>query len=157
MKTVYETIGLTGSGKSTWARYFIKDRPKIKIVSPDGFRSMLNGEYAYHVELDDVITQSTYDTAKNLLEAGYDVVIDCGNLTNASDRRGKWRQLPADKFIAVMMPMDKPVEWYVDRRKTNPHWPVNVEQIVMNEMKAYEPPKLGEFDKIIHITAKEIE
>lgn len=152
MRTVYLTIGFTGSGKSTYARDFIKYHPKTKIVSPDGFRKMLNGEYKYLVELDDVITQSTFDTAKNLLEAGYDVIIDCGNLTKAEDRRGKWKQLPADKFVAFLMPIHNPVDWYVKRRKKNPHWnEVDWERIVEGEMRAFEPPTEDEFDEIIKI------
>lgn len=153
MRTVYMTVGYTGSGKSTFARNFIKDKPKVKIVSPDGFRKMFNGEYAYHAELDDVITESTFDAALNLISAGYDVVVDCGNLTKASDRRGKWKYLPADRFVAYVMPMHKSVDWYVERRMRSPHWDkVDWIKIVQNEMKAYEPPTEDEFDEIILVS-----
>lgn len=155
MRTVYLTIGFTGSGKSTFARNFIKDKPNVKIVSPDGFRQMFNSEYKYIVKLDDAITQSTFDAAKNLLVAGYDVVIDCGNLTKSLDRRGLWVQLPAEKFVAYVMPMDQPVNWYVERRMQKPHWAkVDFKEIVKNEMKAYESPTLDEFDKICHVSEK---
>lgn len=152
MRTVYMTIGYAGSGKSTFAINFIKDKPNVKIVSPDCFRKMFNGEYKYLTELENVITQSTFDAAKNLLEAGYDVIIDCGNLTKSDDRRGKWKQLPANVFIAFVMPADKSVELYVSRRCKNPHWlNVDCKQIVKNEMKAYEPPTLEEFDEIWNV------
>ena len=152
MSTVYMTIGFSGSGKSTFARNFIKDKPKVKIVSPDGFRKMFNGEYKYLPELDDVITRCTYDAASLLLCNGYDVIIDCGNLQRSADRRALWKNgLSADRFVAVVMPMDNPVSWYVERRKRKPHWDmVDWEKIVEAEMKAYEPPTLDEFDEIWH-------
>ncbi len=151
-KSVYMTIGFTGSGKSFWARTFAKTHPRTKIVSPDTFRTMLNGTYKYLEELDDVITESCFDTAENLLNAGYDVIIDCGNLTKSDDRRGKWKKLPADKFVAVLMPVHQTVDWYVKRRKQNPHWnTMDIEKIVIAEMKAFEPPTEDEFDEIIKI------
>ena len=166
MSTVYMTIGFTGSGKSTWAKNFVAEHPNTKIVSPDGFREMLNGEYKYLPELDDVITVSCFYAAQKLLFAGYDVIIDCGNLQNAPDRRVKWKQLnPYDmtdyrhkplRFVAVMMPMDKPVSWYIERRKQKPHWDkVDWRKIVEGEMKAYEPPYDGEFEEIIYIKENE--
>jgi predicted kinase len=152
MSTVYEMIGFSGSGKSTFARNFTADKPKVKIVSPDGFRKMFNGEYKYLPEMDDVISYSTFSTAIALLDAGYDVIVDCGNLQNSSDRRGLWRLLPADRFVAIVMPMDKPPQWYVERRMKNPHWETaDWLSIVKNEMRAYEPPTLDEFDEIIDI------
>ncbi|HIJ71131.1 MAG TPA: AAA family ATPase [Planctomycetes bacterium] len=151
MRIVYMTIGCIGSGKSTWARNFVKDKPKTKIVSPDAFRKMLNGEYEYHVEQDDIITESCFDTARHLLDAGYDVIIDCGNLTRASDRRSKWKKLPANKFIAVIMPQ-KDVEWHVNNRLKKPHWDnVDWHGIAKAEKAAYEAPADGEFDTIIHV------
>jgi len=152
MKTVFMTIGFSGSGKSTYARDYVKIHPDTKIVSPDGFRKMFNGEYKYLPEMDDVITQSTFDAAENLLQAGYNVAIDCGNLTTADDRRGKWKKLRADKFVAFLMPIHKPVDWYVKRRKKNPHWKVDIERIIEAEMKAYEKPTVEEFDEVWRIS-----
>lgn len=151
MKTVYITIGYSGSGKSTWAKEFAKNNSNTKIVSPDSFRSMFHGEYKYLPELDNIITESCFETAKNLLKAGYDVIIDAGNLTKNEDRRGKWKKMKADKFVAVVMPMDKPVEWYLERRMRKPHWNVDFRKIIEAEMKSYEPPIEDEFDEIIRI------
>ena len=161
MRTVYMTIGFTGSGKSTFAKNFIADKPKVKIVSPDGFRKMFNGTYKYLPELDDVITRCTFDAAFSLMCHGYDPVIDCGNLTKSFDRRGKWKHLKdlvlfPLKFVAFVMPMGKPVEWYVERRKQKPHWDVDFEKIVKDEMKAYEPPTTDEFDEIVYVDEKDV-
>lgn len=148
MRTLYMTIGCLGSGKSTWAKKFIEDRPDTKIVSPDGFRSMFNGEYKYLAELDDIITQSCFDAARNLLDGGYDVIIDCGNITKAPDRRLKWKKLPANKFIAVVMPLRED-KWHVDNRLRKPHWDeVDWYKIIQGEKRAYTPPTEDEFDEI---------
>lgn len=152
MRTVFMMIGYTGSGKSTWAKQRAREDYGVKIVSPDAFRMMLNGTYAYHEELDSVITESCFDTARHCLDAGYDVIIDCGNLTKSEDRRKKWRGLPAERFIAVVMPMGHPPQWYVRRRMKAPHWTqVDWLGVVKREMKAYEPPEEGEFNEIWHI------
>jgi predicted kinase len=101
-----------------------------------------------------VITQSVFDTAENLLQAGYNVIIDCGNITKTDDRRGKWKKLHADKFVAFLMPTHRPVAWYVKRRKKNPHWDkVNFTTTIENEMRAFDFPTLDEFDEIIKVKA----
>ena len=151
MSTFYLTIGFCGSGKSTWSKNFIKDKPSVKIVSSDSFRTMLNGEYEYIEGMDNVITLSCLHTVMNLIAYGYDVIIDCGNLTTASDRRGLWQLLApsVDQYIAVVFPTDKPPQWYVNRRMQKPHWEkVDWLTIVKNEMKAYEPPTEEEFTAI---------
>jgi len=151
MTTVYMTIGFLGSGKSTWAREFAKEHLKTKIVCPDAFREMLNGEYKYLVELDDIITESVFETAKNLLQGGYDVIVDCGNLTNAPDRRGKWRRLKADKFVAVIFPQED-IEWHVQNRRNKPHWKdVDWLKIAQGERNAFEPINENDYDEIIRI------
>jgi len=145
-RCVYITIGLLGSGKSTWAKRFAKNRPNVKIVCPDSFRTMLNGEYKYLAELDDVITQSTYDTAFNLLWAGYDVIVDCGNLTNAPDRRKKWLELPA-RHIAVVFPV-RDRDWHIGNRGKDPHCEADWGAIWDRERAAYEPVNNADYDEV---------
>lgn len=151
MNTLYIMIGYSGSGKSTWAKNFVKDKSRTVIVSPDAFRSMLHGDYEYRIELDEIITHSCYFIATQLL-AEYDVIIDCGNLTTSLDRRGLWKLLPAKKRIAIVMPMKKYPQWYVSRRMKKPHWErVDWLSVVKAEMKVYQPPTFDEFDEIVHI------
>lgn len=150
-KKILITIGLLGSGKSTWARQFAKEHPDTKIVCPDGFRLMLNGEYKYLPELDDIITASVFDTANNLLKAGYSVIIDCGNLQESADRRAKWRQLQADKYIAVVFPC-RQKEWHIKNRLEKPHWEgVDWGKIWENEKSALQPINEKEFDEVIKV------
>lgn len=156
MTTVYMTIGLLGSGKSTWAKMFVKKHANTKIVSPDAFRAMLNGEYKYLPELDYVISHACYETADLLLTGkespqrkSYDVIIDCGNQSHI--RRCDWDSLPCDRRIAVVMPQ-KSDDWHVNNRLKKPHWDeVDWYEIVKAERAAYEPPTEDEFDEIWHI------
>jgi len=152
MRTAFIMIGFSGSGKSTYAREYAKTHTRVKIVSPDAFRTMFTGDYEYNEDLDDVITESCFDTAENLLQAGYDVIIDCGNITNSEDRRAKWKKLHADRFIGVLMPTHKPVSWYVKRRRRNPHRKgADLELIVESEMRALDYPTEEEFHKLIKV------
>ncbi len=148
MNTVYMLHGMLGSGKSTWAKKYVKDHPDTKIVSADGFREMFNGEYAYIVELDDVITESMIAAADSLLAAGYNVIIDCGNLTK--ERRRPWMNLAGSK-IAVVMPC-KELSWHVSNRLNKPHccgkdW----NAIAEGERKSLEPFPISDFDHVIHV------
>ena len=147
-KTLYLTIGFLGSGKSTWAKKFATQHPDTKIVSGDGFRTMLNGEYKYLVELDDIITESMRATALLLLTQGYNVIIDVGNLTE--ERRSTWMSLPASK-AAVFFPQ-KERQWHIDNRLKKPHWEtVDWDRIAEGERRAFEPPNTNDFDKVIYI------
>ena len=48
-KTLYITIGLPGSGKSTFIRKFIVDKQNIVVISKDDIRLMLRPEkYTYY-------------------------------------------------------------------------------------------------------------
>lgn len=151
-KTVYMTVGFLGSGKSTWAKQFVSTHKSAKIVSADMFRQMLNGQYEYHAELDDVITESMFDTAQHLLNHGYDVIIDCGNLTEDPDRRPKWRSLRnAKRFVAVVMP-HKDIDWHVANRLKNPHWEgVDWNAIAQGERDAFEPINESDYDEVVQV------
>ena len=146
---IYTLVGMMGSGKSTWAKDFIKQHTKTKIVCSDSFRKMLNGEYEYIVELDDVITESMFATASNLIGSGYDVIIDCGNLTDAPDRRQKWLKLKGE-HIAVIFPR-KNKEWHLKNRVTMPHRETNLDKIWERENAAYEDVKEENYNQVIRI------
>ena len=78
MSKIYLPIGMIGSGKSTWARKFIKDNPGVKIVAGDDIRYMLAGgkEYAYDKSLESAIFDVLLETTQTLLCHGYDVILD---------------------------------------------------------------------------------
>ncbi len=147
MSTMYLLVGILGSGKTTYAKDFAEDNPNTKIVCADDFRKMLNGEYHYHKELDDIITVSMVDTIKHLLDGGYDVIVDVGNLTE--DRRSSWMQIPVDKRVAVVFPLrDK--EWHINNRLKNEHrTDADWDEIYDGDVKAFQPIDKTQFNEVI--------
>ena len=149
MNTMYMLHGIMGSGKSTWAKKFVLEHPDTKIVSGDGFRLMLNGEYKYLVELDDIITASMVDTIKRVLAGGYNVIVDVGNIT--AERRSSWMEIPVDKRIAVVMPRGDR-QWHVGNRETSTHWDKTPSGFIYDrEAAALEPLNEHNFDEIIEV------
>ena len=74
------TIGMIGSGKSTWAKQFARDNPNTKIVSGDDLREMLAGYYLYDIGFEPLLDYIIFKLVKELLLAGYDVILDECNL-----------------------------------------------------------------------------
>ena len=114
MTTLYLTQGIVGAGKSTWTREQCCRNPKVKMVSTDSLRWMLNGKYEYVEGLDDTINWGAVALANGLIAAGFDCIIDCCNLS--VDRRTFWRTniADADKYVAVVFP-EKDKQWHIDR------------------------------------------
>lgn len=71
--------GVPGSGKTTWAKEFIKDKPWFKRICRDDLRQMLdNGVYSTNKEK--LIRTLRGVVMRACLEEGYSVVIDDTNL-----------------------------------------------------------------------------
>lgn len=79
----YVLIGLPGSGKSTWTEKQMKElNPRgIGVVSRDAIRLMINGSYKYVEAQQDLITDIAEESAKAILDEGYDLVIDQANIS----------------------------------------------------------------------------
>lgn len=67
--------GLSGSGKTTWAKQYIKDNPNTKIVCKDDLRAMLdNSKYTkgnenFVLRIRDVIILAAVEEGKNIIVA----------------------------------------------------------------------------------------
>jgi len=89
MIKVIFTKGIIASGKTTWAKQFVKDNQKYKRVSRDDLRHMLSS-YTFTNDNENIVTQVERDTIKQLLLMGYNLVIDKQNLNQqdfANDKR----------------------------------------------------------------------
>ena len=80
--------GLPGSGKTTWAREFIKYRPWYRRVSKDALREMFAfGEYDYNDEK--LVRKIQGQLIRDLLREGSSVVVDNTNLRERDVREIK--------------------------------------------------------------------
>jgi|688.fasta_scaffold134390_2 predicted kinase len=114
MLTVYFTIGLPASGKSTWAKNKVEQSPNtIKRVNKDELRAMLDNSYyskgneKFVLNIQDMIT-------KEALESGKHVIVDNTHL--ASKHEARIRELI--KGLAVLEIVDfrhVPLETCIDR------------------------------------------
>ena len=78
--------GIPGSGKSTWARDFIKNNSeKWVIVNRDSIRSMLGNYWVPSREK--LVTEIEMSNMTNALNKGYNVILDSTNLNDTTSRR----------------------------------------------------------------------
>lgn len=131
MSKLYLPIGMIGSGKSTWARQFIKDNPNTRIVGGDEIRFMLNGgDYLHHSSLEPIVLNILLDAVARLLHAGYDVILDeCYCSLSRDMRKHVASMFGADvEIIAVVFP-ERDMKDHIDdkilkglRGKTVNYW-----------------------------------
>lgn len=155
---LYVLHGMMGSGKSSWARKLVIRHPRARIVSADSFRKMIHGQYEYHAEMDDVITRCMSDSIGNLLKSGFDVIVDCGNLTK--ERREPWLLIAESikaRKVGIILPCLHP-SWHISRRVQTPHWEVNWDKIYEDEKAALQPIEEDKdrFDGFIRVAPSEV-
>ena len=72
---VFCTVGISGSGKSTWAKQYIKDHSDTKIVCKDDLRAMLDnskytkGNESFVLKIRDCIILEAINYGKNIIVA----------------------------------------------------------------------------------------
>lgn len=99
-KRMYLTIGLPGSGKSTWAKYMARHDHNLFIVSADAIRTMTRGYYLYNKDLEPTISYLSYSMTRDLLQLGKSVIVDECNLTSQS--RLEYVELARDQEAEVI-------------------------------------------------------
>lgn len=84
IKKVIFCIGVPASGKSTWSKDFVKNNLNYVRVCRDDYRYMLKNSGWFEDEirnkLENLITNFIFDDIINLLNAGFNVVIDETNV-----------------------------------------------------------------------------
>ena len=130
MSKLYLPIGMIGSGKSTWARQYIKENPGTKIVGGDEIRFMLNGgTYTHDEALEQTVLTILLDSVGRLLDSGYDVILDeCYCSLNRAMRERVANVFRAATVIAVVFP-ERDMQDHIDdkilkglRGKTVNYW-----------------------------------
>lgn len=79
MQKVIMTRGLPASGKSTWARQFIKDNPGWKRINKDDLRAMIH-DGVFTKENEATIVDARNALVRTFLSAGHSVIIDDTNI-----------------------------------------------------------------------------
>jgi len=149
MQKLYLTIGILGSGKTTWAKKMAKEDSNVKIISPDVIRQMLHGRYLYDNDLDSLVTNICQELIKILSYNYYDVIIDCCNLTKS--RRESWPWWRAEK-IAVVFPRKTKV-WHVNNKmkdskgKSRSYW----NGVYDSHVEQVEPIDKESFNEVIYV------
>ena len=80
MKVIF-TRGMPASGKSTWAKQFVKDNQDYKRINRDSIRHMLSN-YTFDDKNETLVTKIERETIFQLIQEGYNLVIDNMNLND---------------------------------------------------------------------------
>lgn len=92
---LYLTIGLIGSGKSTWAKNKAEAEKRTIIINRDSFREMIKAKYVYDVELEGLVKSMARGALEKALINEFDIIIDETNIT--TKKRMEW--INAAKFL----------------------------------------------------------
>jgi tRNA uridine 5-carbamoylmethylation protein Kti12 len=159
---VYITVGLPGSGKSTWSKKFAKENPSTVIVNRDAFRTMIKDEYTFDFRYEPFIKDATNRSIEEALEHGLDVIVDETHIK--ADRRmeiisiirnfeNNYGLINDDygktKIICMWFTEDQNNLWF--RMQNSRGYEMQKWENVINSMKKiFEPPKIEEgYDELI--------
>ena len=106
------TVGAAGSGKSTWAKHFIKDNHNFVNLNRDDFRAMVYAldkpqDYKFTKDRERKITEAQFASAVALLNSGKSLVISDTNLNAAT--RQMWRDIAIEhgvEYFETSFPVD---------------------------------------------------
>ncbi len=89
MNTLILTVGLPRSGKSTWAREYVSNRPNAVIVNPDSVRLALHGQRYSAIAEDFVWATVKLMVRHNFMVGHSTVILDATNTTRKA--RDVWK------------------------------------------------------------------
>lgn len=119
MPTLHYTIGLPGSGKTTWARRYVHNHPGTVRTNRDDLRAMLH-HGLYTPDNERIVVEVQHAMIRDALRAGRDVVVDD---TNLKGRTVMALEDLADRAGARINPvgfLDVPVDVCVERDAARP-------------------------------------
>lgn len=98
MQKIIFTKGLPGSGKSTWAKQFVKDNVGYVIVNRDRIREMLAGDITtyyerYSQEMEDIVRHIEYDSTHTALTHKLNVIVDGTNFKVSDEMIERYKKM----------------------------------------------------------------
>lgn len=98
--------GIPASGKSTYAKQYVKDNPEWVRVSRDDIRRMLYVEPDHSWEQEKVVTELEKQAVESALKAGKSVIVDAMNLRSKYVR--EWMKV-AERLGVALYSADFPI------------------------------------------------
>ena len=80
--------GIAGSGKSTWAEYYVKNNINTVIISTDAIRYELFKSYQLDRDQEKIVQRTIMDRVADCAKQGLDIIIDIAVVKNKN--RIKW-------------------------------------------------------------------
>lgn len=153
--TLYVTVGIPGSGKSTWVRNNLQVSGKI-IVALDEIRKKRYGFFPQNLnyDLESQVWIEAISQAVRSIEARNDTVIDSMALT--IEFRRKIFEMIAErtdvKFNKIAIFIDTPVEVAIQRNYSRQK--IVKKETILDMVRHLQEPTEGEgFDRVIRIKA----
>ena len=146
VRTVIMTVGLPGSGKSTWARRYAAEHGFV-IHSSDGVRERIYGDESVVGDFDEVFGILYEDVDRSLSE-GRDVIIDNTGLTLRAREVVKTYHDRGFRTVAVVFdtPLGTCLRRNASRDRKVP------EDVIRGMARRMREPSIDEgFDEIIHV------
>lgn len=136
------TVGLPGSGKSTWAMQWVSEDPANRVrVNRDDLRRMIVGyEGVLNRDLEDIVSRMEEAAVSAAVKRGKDVVVDAMHLT--ARYRKKWASFGTVEIV----PFHTPVYDCVDRDRLRAN-PVG-EDVIRRIAKRHRIPEGGDLKNI---------
>ncbi|URC15327.1 polynucleotide kinase/phosphatase [Paraglaciecola Antarctic GD virus 1] len=95
MQKLILTIGISNSGKTTWAEKYCKENPKTINLNRDDARAMLHtdtnriNDYKFSKQKELEVTEFIFECADNSIEFNYDIIVSDTNLNSRT--RESWK------------------------------------------------------------------
>lgn len=101
-------VGLPGSGKSTWARAWLREHPDYVRVNNDAIRLQLFGE-RYNPETEGAVRAARIHMVRRALAEGRSVVVDNCNITTVAQRETRALAREVGAAVRVVSMLHVPV------------------------------------------------
>lgn len=138
------TVGVSGSGKTTWSKEYCKQNPEVVRLSSDELRAIYGED-----ESDQTVNYKVFSTltaiTEHLLKQNYSVLIDATNYS-IKNRKGFVDIAKKLKHTTVAYVFTASLEICKQRNKLRERQVKD--DIIDRQFQNFKPPVNGEFDRV---------